>query len=542
VAEADGERRSRSGRLIAWIGAILGTLGIACALAWELGPRYLPLLVIDWSPSDAHALRAYALHRDGSLGGLAAERLGYRQVFDDDARLWRAALACGDSRQIVVRHLAAECLMHCDQLEDRADEGRGRALHALATCAQDAGFGQRGRAAWHLAHEMHPKAQEIAAGAFAADRGDVHAALALAVSGHWQSFPSVLQAWRDGLGRDDKEWAVLGTDFTIFSDRGWTMRDAVVAFTQPEATPDVIALLDDADEVVGALAVEMLLSRSDRLAMTAILQRARGEIPCAMLETRRQILAGASAAQIPPDELIGIASSADDPCAETAFSCLLGRQQLDAQTARLLETCAASAVRRGALIQLDLLAAYQDIDVVMAALDAADPLIVREAVNVLAAWPTAVVAEPLAHALAQGDGRLRAAAMRALGSRDGPLEDAVVSAGLADADVAVRVETLLAIGRQERAAYVPTLLIGLEDALADIRGASASALGRFGDDTATRPLLDLLDRESDPRVSAAVLIAIDRCGAAEHAARVEARREALVAAHGEALDSPWDDR
>ncbi len=540
MGDADGSRL-RIGRLIAWIGSIGGTIALAAALTWELGPRFAPALVIDWSPSDAHALRAYALHqRDAQL----LEHVYHRGLFQDDDRLWAAAMACATSREKAVRHLACEALVDRLEGETPSDFRSGRALDLLATCARELDFTKRGSAAWVLATFEHREAQAVALSAFQADPEDVDAAEALGISGCWAMFPEVLQSWRGALGEEKMPRSIhFRSTFDLFGGSEPDMRSALIEFSQSEVTPALIELLDSIEARERELAIEMLATRSEARATDALLQRATGTVACFDRAARVLMIAEmARWGRIAPDALVDIAGGLNDACADTAFACLLEHQILDIPRARRLAQRASPTIRLGALIQLENLNSYDDLDFVIATLDDPDPQVAQEAVNVLASWPVEIVADPLAAQLRHRDPRHRALAMRVAGAREEPVDDGVIAAGLADSDAALRGETLLVIGRQGRSAYAPQVLASLRDERAGIRGSAASALGRLRAETATLDLLDLLDRERDPRVAAAVLIALERCDAeATHAERIEARRAALLAEHGEALDSPWDD-
>ncbi len=164
-----------------------------------------------------------------------------------------------------------------------------------------------------------------------------------------------------------------------------------------------------------------------------------------------------------------------------------------------------------------------------------------EAALALASWPSEVAAATVTATFQAAAGRERVYPLIALGGM-GAIDETLAREALASREPEVRAQALLAIGRCGLRALSSEVATGLDDPHADLRGAACSAIRRLGGAAFASRLQTLLDGEADPRVSAAALLALDAIDldAGLSAAR-DARREALVAVHGAALDSPWDD-
>ncbi len=75
-----------------------------------------------------------------------------------------------------------------------------------------------------------------------------------------------------------------------------------------------------------------------------------------------------------------------------------------------------------------------------------------------------------------------------------------------------RAAEVVALGEQGRAENVPELAAALSDPDGNVRRLAASALGKIGDPSGAKPLIDLLDREELPQVRQYAVKALGRIG------------------------------
>lgn len=132
------------------------------------------------------------------------------------------------------------------------------------------------------------------------------------------------------------------------------------------------------------------------------------------------------------------------------------------------------------------------------------------AADALGAMRDPAAAKALTRALQDrdGDGHVRSASARALGSQGTSGVPALIDA-LQDADRGVRSSAAFALGHIGDKRSVLPLIGGLDDGDADVRMGAAWALGELGDSRAVQPLIRALS-DKDPRAASAATEALGR--------------------------------
>ncbi len=134
----------------------------------------------------------------------------------------------------------------------------------------------------------------------------------------------------------------------------------------------------------------------------------------------------------------------------------------------------------------------QAFDGLMVALKNRRPLIAAAAARALASKWSKLSLSPLTALLGTGPRSVRMAIVMGARHVRGPLVDQLLLRGMVQTELEVKLRAIQALGRRKVNKGVPALLAALKNSNPKVRLAAVKALGRIGDQRATRPLLRLV--------------------------------------------------